>query len=142
MERRVRVLIADDRPGTRQGLRALLNFLPQVEIVAEAANGHESVDLAAKYRPDVVLMDMQMPMMDGLEATRRIKELRPTVKIIALTIHTKYRAEALAAGVDVFLLKDGNADALFSAVLDQIDNLSGQSEGNLHVTAKDRGEGR
>jgi len=135
MERRVRVLIADDRPTTRQGLRALLSLLPQVEIIAEAANGYESVDLVAEYRPDVVLMDMHMPVMDGVEAARRIKEQWPTVRIIALTLHAKYRAEAMAAGVDVFLLKDGNADMLLGAILGQVDNLSSQSAGNVQVTS-------
>jgi DNA-binding NarL/FixJ family response regulator len=127
MARRVRVLIADDRPTTRQGLRALLSLLPQVEIVAEAADGQESMDLVAKHLPDVVLMDMQMPVMDGVEATRRIKEQWPTVRIIALTLHPKYRAEALAAGVDVFLLKDGKADTLLDAILGQVDSLAATS---------------
>jgi DNA-binding NarL/FixJ family response regulator len=127
MEQRVRVLIADDRPTTRQGLRALLSLLPQVEIIAEAANGCESVDLVAEYRPDVVLMDMHMPVMDGVEATRRIKEQWPTVRIIALTLHSQYRAEALAAGVDVFLLKDGNADTLLDAIMGQVDGFAATS---------------
>jgi len=125
MERRVRVLIADDRPTTRRGLRALLSLLPTVEIIAEAANGRESVDLVAEYRPDVVLMDMHMPVMDGVEATRRIKEQWPTVRIVALTIHARYRAEALAAGADVFLLKEGDPDALLGAILTQVHLPSG-----------------
>jgi DNA-binding NarL/FixJ family response regulator len=122
MEQRVRILIADDRPTTRQGLRALLSLLPQVEVIAEAADGRESVDLVAEYRPDVVLMDMHMPVIDGVEATRRIKEQWPMVRIIALTIHAKYRAEALAAGVDIFLLKEGDPDALLGAVLMKADS--------------------
>jgi DNA-binding NarL/FixJ family response regulator len=125
MGRPIRVLIADDRPTTRRGLRALLTLLPQVEIIGEAANGRESVDLVARCRPDVVLMDMQMPVMDGVEATRRIKEQWPTVRIVALTIHAKYRAEALAAGVDVFLLKEGDPDALLGAILTQVHNPLG-----------------
>jgi DNA-binding NarL/FixJ family response regulator len=122
MEQRVRILIADDRSTTRQGLRALLSLLPQVEVIAEAADGRESVDLVAEYRPDVVLMDMHMPVIDGVEATRRIKEQWPMVRIIALTIHAKYRAEALAAGVDIFLLKEGDPDALLGAVLMKADS--------------------
>ncbi|MFN2186574.1 MAG: response regulator transcription factor [Anaerolineae bacterium] len=121
MERRVRVLIADDRPTTRQGLRALLALLPQIEVIGEAADGRESVALVAEYRPDVVLMDMQMPVMDGIEATQRIKERWPTIRVIALTIHTKYRAEALTAGVDAFLLKDGNPEVLLGAILNKVD---------------------
>jgi DNA-binding NarL/FixJ family response regulator len=127
MERHVRVLIADDRPATRQGLRALLTLLPQVEIVGEAANGGESIQMVAECQPDVVLMDMQMPVMDGLEATRRIKEQWPEVQIIALTMYARYQAEALAAGADAFLLKDGAPDTLAGAILAQVHSLPGQS---------------
>lgn len=120
MTRQVKVLIADDRPTTRQGLRALLALVPNVEVVGEAADGQESVDLVAECRPDVVLMDMQMPVMNGLEATRRIKEQWPAVRVIALTMYARYRAEALAAGVDAFLLKDGAPDTLAGAILNQV----------------------
>jgi DNA-binding NarL/FixJ family response regulator len=122
MERPVRVLLADDRPATRQALRALLALLPQIEVIGEAANGRESVALAAECRPDVVLMDMHMPVMDGVEATRRIKEQLPMVRVIALTIHAKYRAQALAAGADAFLLKESKPDALLGAILAKADN--------------------
>jgi DNA-binding NarL/FixJ family response regulator len=121
MIRRVRVLIADDRPTTRQGLRALLSLLPEVEVIGEAADGRESVALVAECRPDVVLMDMQMPVMDGVEAARRIKEQWPMVRVIALTMHPHYRAEALAAGVDLFLLKEGDPEALLDAILAKAD---------------------
>jgi DNA-binding NarL/FixJ family response regulator len=123
MERQVRVLIADDRLITRRGLRALLALLPQVKIVGEAVDGRESVDLIAECRPDVVVMDMQMSVMDGLEATRRIKEQWPAVRVIALTMYDNHRAEVLAAGVDAFLLKEGAADTLASAILDQLPGL-------------------
>ena len=124
MERRLRVLVTDDRQTTRQGLRALLSLLPEVETIAEAADGQQSVDFVAEHRPDVVLMDMQMPVMDGVEATRRIKEQWPMVRVIALTIHPQYRAKALAAGADVFLLKDGNPEALVGAILNKGDGRS------------------
>ena len=120
MERQVRVLIADDRPTTRRGLRALVGLLPQVEVIGEAADGRESVNLVAECGPDVVLMDMQMPVMDGLEATRRIKEQWPGVRVVVLTMYAKHRAEALAAGPDAFLLKDGAPDALAGAILAQV----------------------
>jgi DNA-binding NarL/FixJ family response regulator len=128
MERGVKVLIADDRPTTRQGLRALLALLPNVEVVGEAADGRESVDLVAECMPDLVLMDMQMPVMDGLEATRRIKEQWPEVRVIALTMYARYRLEAFAVGADVFLLKDGAADRLVGAILAQVPGLCGRSE--------------
>lgn len=121
MKRRVKVLVTDDRRSTRQGLRALLSLLPEVEIIAEAADGRQSLDFVAEYRPDVVLMDLQMPRMDGVEATRRIKEQWPAVRVIALTIHPQYRAEALAAGADVFLLKESEPGALIGAILDEVD---------------------
>jgi DNA-binding NarL/FixJ family response regulator len=135
MEGEVRVLIVEDRPATRRGLRALLALVPQVEVIGEAANGQESVDLVAECRPDLVLMDMQMPVMDGVEATRRIKERWPAVRVIALTLHAKYRAAALAAGADAFLLKDGSPDTLLGAILDQVANLSSQSAANLEMTS-------
>jgi DNA-binding NarL/FixJ family response regulator len=119
MERRIRVLIADDRPTTRRGLRALLTLIPQVEVVGEAADGGESIQRVSERQPDVVLMDMQMPGIDGLEATRHIKRQWPEVKVIALTMHAKYRSAALAAGADAFLLKDGAPDALLGAILAQ-----------------------
>lgn len=126
MEQRIKVLIADDRPTTRRGLRALLTLFPQVEVVGEAADGGESIRLVTEHRPDVVLLDMQMPVMDGVEATRRIKKRWPDIRVIALTMYAKYRAEALAAGADAFLLKDGAADALASAILAQMNGPSSQ----------------
>jgi len=119
---KIRVLVADDRQSTRQGLRALLSLVPQVEIIAEAANGKQSVDFVAECRPDVVIMDMRMPVMDGVEATRRIKEQWPMVRVIALTIHAQYRAKALEAGADVFLLKDSDPSALLGAILSKVDS--------------------
>jgi len=117
-KQRVRVLIADDQQPTRQGLRALLALLPHpVEVIGEAANGQDAVRLAIASRPDVVLMDVRMPVMDGLEATRRIKSQWPEVKIIALTMHARYRNQALAAGADVFLLKGCTAEELQAAIV-------------------------
>jgi DNA-binding NarL/FixJ family response regulator len=113
----VRVLIADDKSPTRQGLKALLILSPQVEVVGEATDGQEAVHLVAKHRPDVVLMDMQMPKMDGLEATRVIKARWPQVRVIALTMYPGYRVEAVAAGVDAFLLKGSPTEVLQATIL-------------------------
>ena len=124
MERQMKVLIADDQPTTRRGLKALLALLPQVEVVGEAGDGRESLDLVAECRPDVVLMDVQMPVMNGVEATRCIKRDWPEVKVIALTMYAGHRAEALAAGADAFLVKDGAADVLAGAILAQVSDLS------------------
>lgn len=136
VERPVRILIADDRPTTRRSLKALLTQFAQVEVVGEAADGQESVDLVAKCKPDVVLMDMQMPVMDGLEATRRIKQQWPEVRVIALTIYTKYRAQALAAGADAFLLKDGAPDKLADAILAEVSAPQSHSDTLTHHVAR------
>ena len=117
MKGSVRVLIADDQQPTRQGLVALLALLPSVEVIGQAQDGREAVHLVAERQPDVVVMDMQMPLMDGLEATRYIKSRWPEVKIIALTLYAGYRAKALAAGVDIFLLKGSPIESLGHAIL-------------------------
>jgi DNA-binding NarL/FixJ family response regulator len=119
MEQPTRVLIADDRPRSRSGLRAVLALRPEIEIVGEAADGREAVRLAEECRPDVVLMDARMPVMDGVEATRLIKDTWPEVKVIVLTIHTSYRADALAAGADAFLVKGRAAQELLEAILNR-----------------------
>ena len=120
MNGRVRILITDDQQPTRRGLKALLNFAPQIEVVGEAANGQEAVRLVAEYRPDVVLMDIQMPVMDGLQATRLIKSQWPEIKVIALTNYPTYRAEALRAGVDAFLLKGCTPEALQITIIQAV----------------------
>ncbi len=116
MPERTRVLVADDQRPTRLGLHALLNILPGVEWVGEAVNGLEAVNLVTELDADVVLMDVQMPVMNGLEAARRIKSQRPEVRVIVLTLHGDYRAEALAAGADVFLVKGGPPECLRNAI--------------------------
>jgi DNA-binding NarL/FixJ family response regulator len=119
MEQPTRVLIADDRPRSREGIKALIASWPEVEVVGEATNGQEAVQLVEKCRPDVVLMDALMPVMDGLEATRVVKDRWPEVKVIVLTIHASCRLDALTAGADAFLIKGCLAADLFRAILDQ-----------------------
>jgi DNA-binding NarL/FixJ family response regulator len=114
--RPIRVLIADDQRPTRRGLKALLAHSPQVEVIGEAGDGQQSVNLVAARHPDVVLMDAQMPVMDGLEATRHIKSRWPEVRVVVLTMHPQYRAEAQAAGADAFLLKGCPTEALRTAM--------------------------
>lgn len=117
MEQPTRVLIADDHPRSRNGLQALLATSPEVEVIGEATDGQEAVRLVEKYQPDVILMDIRMPVMDGLEATRRIKNHWPEIKVIALTMYDTYRADALATGVDAFLIKGCSAEKLLGAIL-------------------------
>lgn len=118
MNERVRVLISDDQQPTRQGLKALLSFASKIEIIGEAVNGQEAVCMAEEYHPDVVIMDMKMPVMDGFQATRLIKNLWPEIKVVALTIYPTYRTEALKAGADAFLLKGCTAEALETTIIE------------------------
>jgi DNA-binding NarL/FixJ family response regulator len=112
----MRVVIADDQRRAAQGLEALLEAWPEVEVVGKAANGQEAVQLVRKYGPDVVLMDIRMPVMDGLEATRLIKSQLPQVRIVALTMDVTCRAAALAAGADAFLVKGGPPEDLRAVI--------------------------
>ncbi len=117
MEPRIRVMIVDDRRFSRDGLQALLATTPEVEVIGEAVNGSEAVRLAEQFRPDVVLMDIRMPKMNGIEATRHIKSGRPETRVILLTMYADHRTEAMDAGADVFLLKGCPAEQLLSSIL-------------------------
>ena len=118
----IRVLIVDDQAMIRAGFGALLNAQPDVEVVGEAANGEEGVELAKNLRPDVVLMDVRMPVLDGLEATRRLMnpprgvEHRPRVLMLTTFDIDDYVYDALAAGASGFLLKDAPPADLIAAV--------------------------
>jgi DNA-binding NarL/FixJ family response regulator len=114
----VRVLIADDQELVRTGFRVILSAEPDIEVVGEAADGREAVEATARLRPDVVLMDIRMPNMDGIEATRRLTAgPHPTLVLILTTFDVdEYVFEALRAGASGFLLKDARADDLLQAV--------------------------
>ncbi len=116
----VRVVLADDQTLVRAGFRVLLENADDLEVVGEAANGAEAVELARSARPDVVLMDIRMPLLDGLEATRRIvaDELLAGVRVVVLTTFEldEYVFEALRAGASGFLLKDIDPADLRQAV--------------------------
>lgn len=116
-QERIRVLIADDRRRARLGLRALLASWPTLEVVSEAADGREAVRKVEEYRPDVVLMDACMPVLDGLEATRLIKDRWPTIRVVVLTLYAPYQSDALAAGADGFLVKGCPTETLLQAIL-------------------------
>jgi DNA-binding NarL/FixJ family response regulator len=112
----LRIIIADDQRHARNGLRALLSAsLPEPEIW-EAANGLEAERLAGEVRPHLILMDIRMPEMDGLEATRRIKSRQPTIKILVLSLHGCCAEEAMTAGADAFVSKGEGPERLLGAV--------------------------
>ena len=114
----VRVLAADDQRVVREGLAMLLGLLPDVEVVGTAADGEEVLALAAELRPDVILMDLRMPRMDGVEATRRLRERDPGVKVVVLTTYADDRSvlDALRAGALGYLTKDAGAAEIQQAL--------------------------
>ncbi len=114
----VRVLLVDDRPQVRHDLRQLLLLTEAIDVVGEATNGEEAVRLTAELRPDAVLMDLEMPGMDGYEATRRIKNESSTIRVIILSIHAgpEERRRARAAGADCFVVKGESYEVLVDAI--------------------------
>jgi DNA-binding NarL/FixJ family response regulator len=127
MDQHVRVLIADDQPRARKALKALIATIgldgrgddqPAIEVVGEAGDGSETLRLVKEYQPDIVLMDIRMPGMDGLEATRLIKQNFRTVQVVVLTMYSSDRTDALAAGADAFLIKGCPSEELEHAILE------------------------
>ena len=118
MENRVRIVLADDHTILREGLRALLSADPKFEIIGEAEDGREAVRCVEKLGPDLLLMDLSMPRMSGMDAISEIKKRYPETKIIALTVHKteEYLLTTLQAGVDGYVLKDATHDELVMAI--------------------------
>lgn len=115
---RIRILLADDHAIVRAGLRLLLEAQPDMQVVGEAADGEETVRLARQLRPDVVVMDISMPDVNGLEATRRLKRERDDLRILALTMHEdeRYFFEMLLAGASGYVVKGASPADLVQAV--------------------------
>ena len=115
---RIRVLAADDQRVVREGLAMLLGLLPDVEVVGTAADGEEALALAGQLQPDVVLMDLRMPRVDGVEATRRLRASHPAIKVVVLTTYADDRSviDALRAGALGYLTKDAGADEIRQAL--------------------------
>jgi DNA-binding NarL/FixJ family response regulator len=114
----IRVLVADDQSMVRAGFRMLLGGEPEIEVVAEASNGLEAVDKAGRFAPNVILMDIRMPELDGLEATRRILGTDTDARVLILTTFDldEYVYEALRAGASGFVLKDDPPEQLITAI--------------------------
>jgi len=120
----IKILIVDDSAVVRDGLRSILSPHAEFKIVGEAIDGLDAIDKAGNLKPDVILIDAQMPGTDGVEATRRIKERFPEIKVLLLTVHTSYIKEALAAGADGCLLKDCGREELFRAIREVVQRMS------------------
>lgn len=114
----IRVLLADDEAMIRTGVRAILSTAEDIEVVAEASDGREAVDLALKHRPDVCLLDIRMPRLDGLQAAAELHKAAPATAVAMLTTFSEdeYIASALGSGAAGFLLKSGNPRELIAGV--------------------------
>ena len=119
-----RIILADDHKIIRDGLRSLLENQKEMEVVAEADNGRKAVKLAQKYKPDIVIMDISMPDLNGIEATRQIVSETPDTKVIAFSMHSDRRfiTRMLKAGVSGYLLKDCAFEELANAINSVISN--------------------
>ncbi|QIM17677.1 response regulator transcription factor [Leucobacter coleopterorum] len=114
----IRVMLVDDQELVRSGFRIILESEPDIEVIAEAVNGEDAITAAAKHTPDVICMDVEMPQLNGIEASRQILAAQPETGVLILTTfgHEQYLFDALAAGVSGFLLKTSRAEQLIDAV--------------------------
>ena len=131
----IRIMLVDDHAVVRRGLRAFLGAQPGIEVVGEASNGAEGVEMTAQLLPDVVLMDLQMPEMDGIEATRRVRSVSPSTQVIVLTSYSEDERifPAVKAGALSYLLKDVGPDELVRAI-----RAAKRGEATLHPTVAAR----
>ena len=134
-EKTIRLLICDDQAIVCEGLRAILTPIPQIELVGIANNGAEAVDLTRAKQPDLVLMDLKMPKMNGIQATKAIREQFPNVRILVLTTFDadEWVIDAIRNGASGYLLKDAPQEELVKAI---IDTANGLSHIDPHVAGK------
>jgi two-component system response regulator NreC len=137
--KKLRIMLADDHIVMRTGLRALLERQPDLEVVGESENGRETVELAASLSPDVVVMDVGMPVLNGIEATKTIVTQRPATAVVILSMHAdeSYVMRALKAGARGYLLKDSAAADLISAIQAVSQNKSFFSPKVSRILAED-----
>jgi two-component system response regulator NreC len=137
--KKLRILLADDHVVMRKGLRALLERQSNLEIVGESENGRETIDLAASLIPDVVVMDVGMPVLNGIEATKTIVTQNPQISVVILSMHVdeSYVMRALKAGARGYLLKDSAPADLMSAIRAVSQNKSFFSPRVSHILAED-----
>ncbi len=116
--RKIRLLLVDDHPFVREGIKSHLATLAGIEVVGEAGNGHEALQQAAQLKPDLVLMDLSMPEMSGLEAISRLRKTAPAARVLVLTMHNdrEYIAQVFRLGARGFVRKDGSPDELVRAI--------------------------
>ncbi|MFZ5942651.1 MAG: response regulator [Bacillota bacterium] len=135
----IKLLIADDHALLREGLVKILSLEEEIEIIAEASRGDEAINLTRKLKPDVILMDINMPGVNGIEATKIIKQEMPEIGVIALTIHDdeEYIFELVRVGVSGYVLKDIQPERLIAAIKDV---AAGKSVIHPEITAKLLGE--
>src|SRR5918994_3522208 len=133
--KRTRLLIAEDHALVRAGLRAMLASEPDLQVVGEAENGKRALELCRSLSPELVLMDVRMPEMDGLQATRKIKEAQPDVIVLMVTTHQEpdYLLEAVRSGASGYVLKECTQPELLSAVRR---TLSGESALNQELAMR------
>jgi DNA-binding NarL/FixJ family response regulator len=139
MKKQFSIVIAEDHTILREGLNALLSSQPDLKVVGEAGDGLEAISCVQECSPDLVLMDLSMPRMTGIDAIRKIKEELPQTKILALTAHEtdEYILSTLTAGADGYVLKDANSDELLTAIRQVLGGRRYLSQG-LSGTTVDR----
>lgn len=141
--KRIRIILVDDHPVVRQGLRKILSTFEQIAVEGEAGSGREAIELARELRPDVVVMDISMPQMSGIEATSILRRDLPEIKVLALSMHEdpSYVKQALRAGARGYMLKDSPPKDLVDAIANVNAGtvpMSPQAANNLTTTAEDR----
>ncbi len=117
MNQQVKVLLGDDNPFSRNGLRALLQTCSSLDLIGVANDGAHALTLVQSCTPDVVLLDVKMPKINGLQATRRIKERWPGVRVILISMYRGYEPSAYDAGADFFFVKGASSSELMEAIL-------------------------